>query len=440
MLQAIRLLQQGDPTQADGLLSMLGFRHRLATAAFQLPVRPSAVAAAPALQAHDAQQQQQLGVQDEGSQGEQCHWKGQGRQRHLSETPAPGLSLPQASGLKSDSPHPDQLPLQSNTATAPAHVVLATGAAATARPPAPPPLVLEAALDPALLAVLQRGFSPTAAYWREHGYWGGSSGFFSYVYPFSDRPRHPIEAAIVQLHQRLLGLAAGGHQEEEAGPAGPLGAAGAAAQAELGGSAAEAAELAARVQRATHAEWWVHCRASSAPHQLHFDVGEAAATRILPWLTPWLPQGHGSGTLECRCKSKCISLLVAWSAPQPHSSRSNSQPLPTSLRPASLLRPADETRLRRGRGGYSLRHPLLGSLLFLSGHPSHGPTFVLDQSPCDPGLAAGGWLVGAATGRYAAFRGDLLHGVMPGGWCAAWFSKRGLLHGVVPGGWCAAWF
>ncbi len=83
---------------------------------------------------------------------------------------------------------------------------------------------------------------------------------------------------------------------------------------------------------------------------------------------------------------------------------------------AALCCAADETQLRRGRAGYALRHPLLGSLLFLEGSPScHGATLVLDQTPGDEGLAQRGWLLRPATGRYAIFRGDLLHGVIPGG-------------------------
>lgn len=86
------------------------------------------------------------------------------------------------------------------------------------------------------------------------------------------------------------------------------------------------------------------------------------------------------------------------------------------------LAPADETRLRRGLGGYALRHPLLGSLLFLEASPAaHGATLVLDQTPGDGALAERGWLVRPAAGRYAVFRGDLLHGVMPGAGSPAHF-------------------
>lgn len=207
-LQAIQLLQLGKAESADGLLSLTGFRYRLAAATLQ----PPPAVRGPALP---------------------------GTTKHY---------LPPAAGPR-------------------------------ARPPAPAPLVLDAALAPPLLTSLRRGFAPAAAFWSEHGYWDGSAGFFSYVYPLARAPEHPVEEAIAQLRKQLL---EGGEAGGSAG-AGGAGGAGDAAQAPAGGpcngaaagsQAAAAAEAARRVAHATYAEWWVHTRDPGAPHQLHYDVGE----------------------------------------------------------------------------------------------------------------------------------------------------------------------
>ncbi len=233
-LQAINLLQQGATSKTDRILSLLGFRHRLAASTF---LHPQTLKAA------------------------------------LAPQPQPGAALA-STALQLLQPSPEAQPLPG---------VLAGLAS---RPPAMPPLVLDAALDPALLAALQRGFRPSAAFWREHGYWGTGCGFFSYVFPLAGPALHPVEAAILQLRQRLLQLDGGGEggAEVNALAAPPAAAAAAVAAGGPGGSGdsgvdgrGSSEEVAVRVRRATHAEWWVHCRDARAPHQLHFDVGTWAS-------------------------------------------------------------------------------------------------------------------------------------------------------------------
>ncbi|GAB4822666.1 hypothetical protein N2152v2_009712 [Parachlorella kessleri] len=390
VLLAIAHLQEGSVAAADSLLSLLGFRHRLAAAAFLPPGQQPAALPGPA-QGPRLPQSSHAPLLDGHAGAESLEGTAP---RAACVKSALGGALASVAVAQQPAGERQQQGQQQATATT-------SMSRPRARPPASPPLVLDHALPPAVLASLQQGFRPSAAFWREHGYWEeAGSGFFSYVFPLSDPPQHPVEHAIAHLRQQQLCLVAG--EDEGSMCCGPGDSAGVQQENRTGAAAVDASineagrevsdaspalpttpphgscrskgdsgsrsgqeilikgssndgticsgwerELAGRVGRASHAEWWVHCRGPADPHQLHFDV--------------------------------------------------------------------DETCLRRGRPHYALRHPLLGSLLFLEGCPAHhGSTLILDQIPKDEALTERGWLVQPAPGRYAAFRGDLLHGVMPG--------------------------
>lgn len=108
----------------------------------------------------------------------------------------------------------------------------------------PPPLVATAPVDVAagLDAPLPDGmvehlgacFAADGAFWKEHRYWAPSTGYFSYA--------HPLEASAGSAFDQVL-------------------------------SAIRSAAVSLRpeVGRATHCEWWAHCRPHSCGHQLHFD-------------------------------------------------------------------------------------------------------------------------------------------------------------------------
>lgn len=66
----------------------------------------------------------------------------------------------------------------------------------------------------------------------------------------------------------------------------------------------------------------------------------------------------------------------------------------------------------QGRDVYTLRHPAVSSVLFLT--PHGGPTLVLDQAPGASRLADRAWAVQPEPGALLAFPGNLLHGVLPG--------------------------
>ena len=53
----------------------------------------------------------------------------------------------------------------------------------------------------------------------------------------------------------------------------------------------------------------------------------------------------------------------------------------------------------------------VSSVLYLT--PNGGPTLILEQKPSDP-LAERGYLVQPCPNQLLAFKGDLLHGVLPG--------------------------
>lgn len=61
---------------------------------------------------------------------------------------------------------------------------------------------------------------------------------------------------------------------------------------------------------------------------------------------------------------------------------------------------------------------MMSSVLFLTA--AGGPTVVLDQDP-SAGLADRGWLVQPCPNQLLVFQGNLLHGVVPGGWSFSLF-------------------
>lgn len=58
--------------------------------------------------------------------------------------------------------------------------------------------VFDGALSPPALNAMQESLSPTAPFWREHGYWRQDQGYFSYLLDLHSRdgPRLGIEAVI----------------------------------------------------------------------------------------------------------------------------------------------------------------------------------------------------------------------------------------------------
>lgn len=65
-----------------------------------------------------------------------------------------------------------------------------------------------------------------------------------------------------------------------------------------------------------------------------------------------------------------------------------------------------------GRGGI-IKNPIVSSVLYLS-YSIGGPTLVTTQAFTDQKLAEKGWFVFPKENRYALFRGNVLHGVIPG--------------------------
>ncbi|KAK9902068.1 hypothetical protein WJX75_003099 [Coccomyxa subellipsoidea] len=72
----------------------------------------------------------------------------------------------------------------------------------------------------------------------------------------------------------------------------------------------------------------------------------------------------------------------------------------------------DEGRIGAGAAKYRLVHPVLSSVLYLSG--AGGPTVVLEQSATD-GLAERAFLGTPSENTLFCFPGNYLHGVLPGG-------------------------
>lgn len=79
-----------------------------------------------------------------------------------------------------------------------------------------------------------------------------------------------------------------------------------------------------------------------------------------------------------------------------------------------------------------VRHPMLSSVLFLTS--CGGPLCVVNQT-LSGGLGDEGWLVEPCRNSVASFRGDLLHGVMPGGIDGVRPAERGVRVTLIVGWW-----
>ncbi|KAL3136683.1 hypothetical protein ABBQ38_005919 [Trebouxia sp. C0009 RCD-2024] len=106
--------------------------------------------------------------------------------------------------------------------------------------------VFQDALPGNVFQQIRQGLDQSAAFWDDHNYFEPQTPFFSYLYDLASAPNTTIEAAIQELHSLLL-------------------------QSAYGPCLAEV----------TCAEWWAHCREPEEPHQLHFDLREAALRRGL---------------------------------------------------------------------------------------------------------------------------------------------------------------
>ncbi|KAA6422753.1 MAG: hypothetical protein FRX49_07288 [Trebouxia sp. A1-2] len=98
------------------------------------------------------------------------------------------------------------------------------------------PCVIRDSVSEALFKQLRSGLSATASFWTDHQYFEPETPFFSYLYQLDSVPETVIDAAIQELHSMLLGSAYG-----------PC------------------------MTGVTSAEW-----EPDEPHQLHFDLREAA--------------------------------------------------------------------------------------------------------------------------------------------------------------------
>lgn len=108
--------------------------------------------------------------------------------------------------------------------------------------------VCDDVLPPHLLQRFQTVFAPESSFWRQHHYdplqsLSRSVGFFSYVYPFTERRAVSVQEQVVDL---LLTIAP---------------------------------DLGVDLSQAQVAEWWVHSRVHAAGHQLHYDSDEKHMAR-----------------------------------------------------------------------------------------------------------------------------------------------------------------
>lgn len=90
-----------------------------------------------------------------------------------------------------------------------------------------------------LMCELRSAFAPDSPFWAEHGYFTGHTGYFSYAHRIGPGAQPKTHEGLMERITALV------------------------------------QEVAARdfpeVREARFAEWWAHCRAHSAGHQMHFD-------------------------------------------------------------------------------------------------------------------------------------------------------------------------
>lgn len=104
--------------------------------------------------------------------------------------------------------------------------------------------VVDRGIPDALLAALRAQFAPSAPFWDAHRYGQPSTGYFSYCYPISRKPKNIVEAYIARSLRPMI------------------------------------ARFFPRLAASTvMAEWWLHSRAHTANHQLHYDTDEQRLRR-----------------------------------------------------------------------------------------------------------------------------------------------------------------
>ena len=139
---------------------------------------------------------------------------------------------------------------------------------------------------------------------------------------------------------------------------------------------------------ARRVEWWAHSRRGGDSHQLHFDVNESL-----------LRKGRSAYALQ---HPVC---------PRP----GFATPAFVGLICAAFRLPLAQDHhpvLTRGLRPVCVSAQLVSCIMYLS--DAGGPTLVIDQTSQCTELGRRGWAIRPVTGRLAAFRGELLHGVLPG--------------------------
>lgn len=104
--------------------------------------------------------------------------------------------------------------------------------------------IVDHAIPESLLGALRAEFAPSAPFWDAHRYGQPGTGYFSYCYPLSREPENIVEAYIARSLRPTI--------------------------------AHFLPQLSADV---VMAEWWLHSRAHTSNHQLHYDTDEQRLRR-----------------------------------------------------------------------------------------------------------------------------------------------------------------
>jgi tetratricopeptide (TPR) repeat protein len=104
--------------------------------------------------------------------------------------------------------------------------------------------VVDGGVPQPLLSALRAGFAPSAPFWNAHRYGQAGTGYFSYCYPVARAPSNIVEAYIAHaLRPQLVRC------------------------------------FPQLAKEGVIAEWWLHSRAHTAGHQLHYDTDEQRLRR-----------------------------------------------------------------------------------------------------------------------------------------------------------------
>ena len=164
--------------------------------------------------------------------------------------------------------------------------------------------VVDQALPQGMFSHMQQGFAEDSPFWIEHNYCVlPASDYFSYVLDVKKKPATTLE----EILQHVKKIVAQHFPEVH--------------RVFAISCVMICVILLFQVQRATHAEWWAHCRPHASGHQLHFDSedeGKGTVRHPIMSTVLYLTEGIGGPTLVTNQRLGDMLPEKAWLAHPGH--------------------------------------------------------------------------------------------------------------------------